>query len=122
MLAGGLVAAAGCSHAAPHPTRSRPPADADALARARSEEADLISACEAKGLTAEREVHVAHLLAVGGSRPSVSAAPVAPFDEPITTLLTDSAETLRSLAMGATDGGNAARLASIAASHAAATA
>jgi hypothetical protein len=120
VLAGGLVAAAGCSHASPRPTRRRPPADADALARARSDEADLISACEAEGLTAEREVHVAHLLAVGGSHPATTAALT--LDEPITTLLTNSAETLRSLAMGATDGGNAARLASIAASHAAATA
>jgi hypothetical protein len=65
-------------------------------------------------------VHVAHLLAVGGSHPATTAALT--LDEPITTLLTNSAETLRSLAMGATDGGNAARLASIAASHAAATA
>jgi hypothetical protein len=101
--------------------------DAAALGQARAGEAELIAAYDAaiaaatgdtSDLSAARAMHATHLAALaGGSTPAVTSTPP-PLSE-IGALLGGSAASLRTFAVSAVNGHNAAVLASIAASHAA---
>jgi hypothetical protein len=124
-LGGAAVAVAGCqsrTKSTPSPTTREP--DAAALATARRFETELLAAYDrmikrtplhARGaLQVERAIHSTHLTALHG-KPAHSS-PAAQRDSAV-ALLRASAGQLRRLALAATDGGNAALLASIAASH-----
>jgi hypothetical protein len=126
VLAGSLATVAACSH--PHP-RSTPPKaspDAASLAQARAGEAELIAVYDAaivaaRGrrvdtLTTARDAHAAHLAALAGTSTPAPTATLPPFSE-IDALLRGSAASLRTFAVSAAIGGNAAVFASIAASH-----
>jgi hypothetical protein len=119
-----VVAVAGCqsrTKATPPPAREP---DAAALETARRFEAELLAAYDvmirqtplhARGaLQVERAIHSAHLSALRGTP---ARAPAGTRRDSAQSLLHASAGQLRRLALGAADGGNAALLASIAASH-----
>jgi hypothetical protein len=120
-----VVAVAGCSkHAKPV---VRPPAaapDIAALRAARVGEVALLAAYDAKirhastseraALDVERAIHATHLSALRGTASSAAAA--TPLHD-LPHALRSSARVLRSFAVAATSGSNAALFASIAASH-----
>ena len=134
VLAGGLIALAGCTHSAPKATPRRTVADAGALSEARASEQALLAAYDAllptvegdelSRRTAERALHAEHLAALHPpTSPSVTPL-TTPADTPLPTvddvrrLIVESETTFRGLAVGAVSGDNAALFASIAASHA----
>jgi hypothetical protein len=129
LLVVGALTAAGCSthrhHSAPQPSVVP---DAVALETARDLEQSLIAEYDTKIATAgaqararlqvERAIHVTHLSALHGTHPAATVPSPAPAARPdITRILRHSVRSLRSLALAATSGANAALLASIAASH-----
>ncbi|HTR69881.1 MAG TPA: hypothetical protein VMH41_06590 [Mycobacteriales bacterium] len=127
LIAGALVSA-GCSAASSgHTPRAATTTDASGLARAHDLEQALITAYDAKiadatgseraRLEVERAIHVAHLGALRDRIPSATASPAASGHTPIAPLLRHSIRSLRSLALVATSGADAALFASIAASH-----
>lgn len=134
------LAVVGCTK---HPTHAPPkPAvvpDAAALANARSSEATLLAAYDAKiassplpkraPLLVARAIHATHLAALHSTSPSPSPS-TSPSTSPgspvgstsqvnphLRAALRASAVQLRGLALAATNGTNAALLASVAASH-----
>jgi hypothetical protein len=124
----GALAVTGChgktAHPSPTSTPTQPAPDAAALQSARAAEAELLAAYDAHiktlplhrraPLQVERAIHATHLAALHG-RPG-DARSATPVDH-LAKSLRDSAAGLRRAALGATDGGNAALLARIAASH-----
>ncbi|HVT21119.1 MAG TPA: hypothetical protein VHE57_07010 [Mycobacteriales bacterium] len=100
---------AGCKGASPPAARHLDP-DASALAAARDAEVALLAATTDP---AQREAHVAHLAALGGSAPGAATA-IGPSAR---SLLRSSTTSLRAAALTATSGTHAAVFASIAASH-----
>jgi hypothetical protein len=90
--------------------------DAAVLVSARNSEAVLLAASAAAGLVEEAAMHRQHLTALGGVQ-TVPTTLNTPARSTIRALLRDSADKLRSAAVGAIDGSTAALLASIAASH-----
>lgn len=125
----GLAAAAlaGCQRKAPR--RRAPVADPDAaaMATARQSEQQLLAMYDAAIATAtgdtgdllgvERAEHAAHLAALEGATVAATTPTSVPPFQRLTSLLRESADTLHGLAIAAVEGGNAAVLASIAASH-----
>jgi len=106
-----VVAVAGCTsrHRAPPPDP-----DAAAVAAARAGELQLLSSVPAG--TPAYDAHLAHLHALGGQLPSPGSP--SPAATPSYADLTGSVSVLQAAADAAHDGATAARLASIAASHA----
>lgn len=117
---------AGCHSTKPATKPTPPPVvpDLEALQTARDAEAQLLTSYDAKmkhlplhkraPLQVERAIHATHLAALKGGPASVAAA--TPTHN-LTAALKASATQLRRLALAATEGSNAALLASIAASH-----
>jgi hypothetical protein len=114
--------------ATPRPSTAPPPGpDAAALAAARTGELQLLlsydtailraSARQRPPLQVARALHATHLTALGASAPPATRRGPRIHDLP--AALAASARSLQGLAVAAQDGGNAATLASIAASHAA---
>lgn len=95
--------------------RARPRIDPDAaaLAAARDTEQRLVASYGAAGDTARRDLHAAHLAALGGTMPSAPAEIAA---DP-RGLVRSSVAGLQTAAVGAHSGHVAAVLASIAAAH-----
>jgi hypothetical protein len=91
-------------------TRVRPDPDAAALASARDTELRLITASGGQ----ERDIHLAHLAALGGTTPT-GLPPAAQI--PPTALARSSVASLQAAAISARSGQVAATLASIAAAH-----
>jgi hypothetical protein len=124
----GLVIA-GCrgGSATPSPSPAAPGPDAAAIATARHDEVRLLlsydtairraSAQQRPPLQVARALHATHLSALGAKPPPVGQRGPRIHDLP--HALAASAQTLRTLAVSAHEGRNAATLASIAASHAA---
>lgn len=130
------LAVVGCTKHATHvPPKPAVVPDAAALAKARSSEAALLASYDAKiassplpkraPLLVARAIHATHLAALHGTSPSPSpstgaaspAASTSQVNPHLRAALRVSAVQLRGLALTATDGTNAALLASIAASH-----
>jgi len=109
MPVGVAAAATACRDRKP----PRPDPDAAALAAARDTEQRLVASYDAAGDTRRRDVHAAHLAALGGTMPS--ALPQVPADP--RGLVRASVPTLQTAAIGAHSGHVAAVLASIAAAH-----
>jgi hypothetical protein len=126
--AGLLVAGCGshATHAADHPAAAVNP-DAAALTTARAGEMALLlsydtaihraKAAQRPALELARALHATHLTALGATPPAASLRGPRIHDLP--AALATSARTLRGLATAAHNGGTAAVLASIAASHSA---
>jgi len=111
LLLGGAAVLAGCT-TAPRGARARPGSDDDALLAAWASEQRLLAAYA--GTTPQHQAHLAHLRALEARLGRTPSAPPAPPSA-------DDAATVPALhaaAIAARDGGNAALLASIAASHA----
>jgi hypothetical protein len=104
---GPVVALAGCRDRAPTP----PDPDAAVLAAARDTEQRLVASYDGP----RRDVHLAHLSALGGSMPTASP-PVAGISDP-DGLVRSSVAALQAAAVQAQSGHVAATLASIAAAH-----
>jgi hypothetical protein len=125
-----VLVVAGChggsTTTAPTPTPAAP--DAAALATARQAELRLLqsydtaiahaSARRRPMLQVARALHATHLSALGGNPPAVTVR--GPLIHDLGTVLAASARSLRQLSVTAHLGKNAATLASVAASHAAA--
>jgi hypothetical protein len=124
LLGAALLTVAGCRHTS---SSARPPApapDASALATARTIERQLIASYDARIATAApgevavlqaaRSLHTVHLQALAGAEGDPTGVVVV---TDLRRTLLQSATTLRRLALTATDGTDAALLASIAASH-----
>jgi hypothetical protein len=125
-----ILAATGCqSRTKTTPTPPQAPDDV-ALQTARQDEQALLAAYDAKlarlplskrgALQVERAIHATHLSALHGT--GAHHAPPTATSTPLPVALRTSARQLRRLALDATDGANAALLASIAASHTASAA
>jgi hypothetical protein len=121
-----LLAVAGCqsrTKETPLPPAAAP--DHAALQSAREGEQALLAAYDTRirsvplhkrgALQVERAIHATHLAALHGT--AAHHATPAPVTTPLDAALRASARTLRRLALHATEGANAALLASIAASH-----
>jgi hypothetical protein len=123
------LSVAGCSkHAKAIPPKPAVVPDAAALASARASEQMLLDAYAAKiraapvheraPLVVARAVHATHLAALHGTpAPLGTAATAGTIAVPLRSALRASATSLRRFSLVATDGGNAALFASIAASH-----
>lgn len=131
LLAGAVLTAAGCSshHSASNRQAAVDP-DAPLLVRAHDDEATLIAGYDAllahatgqrrAQLLVQRAAHSVHLEALAVHRNTASAsasAAVVPRGSQLQRELTTSARRLQTAAETIRDGGNAALLASIAASH-----
>lgn len=113
LLGAGLVVLAGCTS---HRTATATAPDAGLLAAARAGELALL-ASSAEG-TPEHAAHLAHLQALGGQVLAPGATPASAPTSPSYVDVRASVAVLQSAADRARDGGNAALLASVAASHA----
>jgi hypothetical protein len=126
VLCGAAVVLAGCrAKTTATRTATSPSPDAAALLTARSTEQSLLASYDATiaslplhkraPLQVERAIHATHLEALHGKPPPSSSA--TPSASSLHHALRASARQLRALSLAAVDGGNAALLASIAASH-----
>lgn len=107
LAVGSVTLLAGCRDRPP----ARPDPDAAALASARDTEVRLVLAFSGP----ERDRHLAHLAALGGTAPTLLPPPGGPI--PPTALVQSSVPSLQAAAIGAHSGKVAAVLASIAAAH-----
>jgi hypothetical protein len=121
------LSAVGCSkHAKPIPPKPAVVPDAAALASARAGEQMLLDSYAAQiratalhkraPLEVARAIHATHLAALHGTPPTAGTTATAGA-VPLRSALRASAASLRGFSLDATDGGNAALFASIAASH-----
>jgi hypothetical protein len=126
VLCGAAVVLAGCrTKTTPTPAATTQSPDAAALRTARSTEQSLLASYDARiaslplhkraPLQVELAIHATHLESLHGVTPPASSP--TPSASSLRRAVRASARQLRGLSLAAIDGGNAALLASIAASH-----